>query len=172
MDRRPLKDARLNLLRFGFDFDVPSVNDLRLSDCFVELTDALDALLRHLEGRLAQLEHRDGVLANERWDSHERAQFRRQVDILSLLPDFEQRLVYLRYLRLVRVQEILAHGYLLLGVANLLHELVVARLHVPADLMHFVSAVGPVPCHDNRVGPLMRHLVIVLHPIESVIYNI
>lgn len=111
--------------------------------------------MRLLEQRLAHSGHSLFIFADLLWDTDKHAQFWRQVDILTFLFDFKQRLVKTHNLFVILLAEVLHHGN---GLALLtLFETAGFRAHVPADGRHFVCLVMTVAGHDDCVFELIVH---------------
>ena len=67
---------------------------LRVGNHSVELFDTSNSLWRLLEEALSDISHNSLVLSDFGGDSDKGAKLRWKVDVLSLLTNFEERLVY------------------------------------------------------------------------------
>ena len=69
------------------------MNLFRVSNHSVELLDTSNSLWRLLEQALSDVSHDSLVLSDFGGDSDEGAELRREIDVLILLTNFEERLV-------------------------------------------------------------------------------
>lgn len=100
-----------------------------------------------MEEALSDIGHDSLVFSDFGGDSDQSAELRRQVDVLSLLTNFEERLVNGMDLDTVSSLKVVNHvgsGLLISMVKD-----VVLRVHVPLNLMDLVSSVRSVLGHDD-----------------------
>jgi len=100
-----------------------------------------------LEETLSDVGHDLLVLSNLGGDSDQGAELGRQVDVLSFLTDFEERLVHAVDFDVVGRVEVVDHvgSGLLVAVV----EDVVLRVHAPLDGVDLVCSVRPVLGHND-----------------------
>lgn len=111
--------------------------------------------MRLLEERLAHGGHRFLVFTHFLGDANQHAELGRQVNVLTLLLDFEEWLVERHDLLVILLTEVLHHGdglalFALLEAARL-------RAHVPAHRGHLVRLVVAVAGHHDRMFELVVH---------------
>ena len=102
-----------------------------------------------LKETLAHSCHRLFIFAHLLWDTNKHAKFRRQINVLAFLFDFEKRLVQTHNLFVVLLAEILNHRD---GLACL--ALLKARgfwAHVPSYTANLVSLVVTITSHYDSV---------------------
>ena len=129
------------------------MNVLALSDHVVQVADRLDPVMRLLEEVLTHSGHHLLVLTNFLGDSDQHTKLWGQIDILTLLLDFEQGLVEGHNLFVVLLAEVLHHGYGLTGLTLL--EARGLRAHVPAHAADLVGFVVTVAGHYDSVLKLV-----------------
>ena len=156
-----LKDLRL-LKHLGFDsvwiegnIQAPLLDLLTLGDHLIKLLDGVDPIMGLLEKTLAHLGHGLLVLPHLLWDSDEHGELGRQVDVLSLLLDFEERLVHLQDLLIVLLLEVCCHrnggtGFTLFEIARL-------WAHVETHIADLVGLVVTVARHDDSTFEFIEH---------------
>lgn len=158
-----LEDFGLNLIRLQADVQVPLLDLFGVRDHLVELLDAGNSLVGLLEEALPDFSHDFLVLPDLVRDAHQGAQFWWQVDVLSFLPNFEQRLIHRVYFDPVGRQEVVDHvgsGLLVAVVEDIL-----LRVHVPLYLVHFVSPVWAVLGHyDGALELPVDEVLVVSFP--------
>jgi hypothetical protein len=133
----------------------------------VKLLDTSNPLGWLLEETLSDVSHNALVFSDFSWDTHQGAQLRRQVDILSFLTNFKQWLINRVNFYAVSSFEIINHVGSGLLVAMV--EDVVFGVHVPFDLMHLVGTVGAVFGHHD--GPFKLSVdKICIMSLASIIY--
>jgi len=103
-----------------------------------------------LEQALSDVGHHSLVFSDLGWNSYESAKFWRKVDILSFLSNFEKWLTNGTNFDTVGGQEVVNHVGSSLFISVV--EDVVSWVHVPLDLVDFVSSVRSIFGHYN--GPL------------------
>ena len=118
-----------------------------------------------LEQTLSDVGHDFLVLSNLGGDSDQGAELGRQVDVLSLLTDFEERLIHAVDFDVVGRVEVVDHigSGLLVAVV----EDVILGVHAPLDGVHLVRSVRPVLGHDDRALEFSvdKALVVSLKPV-------
>lgn len=87
------QDVGLDRVWFEIDVQIPLLYFFGVRDHSVELLDAGDSLVRLLEQTLSDVSHDLLVLSYLGRDAHQGAQFRRQVNILAFLSNFEKWLI-------------------------------------------------------------------------------
>jgi hypothetical protein len=102
-----------------------------------------------LEKTLSHSSHCLFVFSDFLRDSNKHAEFWRQINVLSLLFDFKQRLVKTHNLLVVLRAEILNHRDSLPSFSLL--EPTSLWAHVPTNGTNFVGFVMTVTSHDNRM---------------------
>jgi hypothetical protein len=120
----------------------------------------VDTIVRLLEQALAHIGDRTFVLTDLLWDTHKHSEFGRQVDVLSLLLDFEEWLCHLHDLLIVLLLEVSRHGDSRASITLL--EVASLRAHVKSHIAHLVSLVVTVASHDNGSPELVLHGLLVL----------
>jgi len=141
----------------------------RFSDHLVQLLDSSDTLGRLLEETLSNVGHDSLVLSDLRRDANERAELRRQVNILTLLTDFEQGLVDLENLLVISRLEVVNHiGSRLL--VSMVKDIVLG-VHVPLDGMHLVGSVGAVVGHHDCSFEFTVHEMLVILPLLQTVLD-
>lgn len=141
------QNSSLDSIWLDVDVEVPFLDLLGVGDHSVELLDGSDSLWWLLEEALSDVGHDSLVLSNFGGDSDKGAELWREINVLSLLADLEERLVDGVNLNTVSGLEVVNHvgSGLLISVV----EDVVLRVHVPLDLMDLVGSVRTVLGHDD-----------------------
>lgn len=141
------QNSSLDSIWLDVDVEVPFLDLLGVSDHSVELLDGSDSLWWLLEEALSNVGHDSLVLSNFGGDSDKGAELWREINVLSLLADLEERLVDGVNLNSISGLEVVNHvgSGLLISVV----EDVVLRVHVPLDLMDLVGSVRTVLGHDD-----------------------
>lgn len=155
-DRGSLQDLGFYLIRLELNVEVPLLDLLRLSNHLVDLLNALDTVKWLLEETLPDLGHDALVFSNFGWNADQDAKFRRQVNVLTLLFDFEKWLLYLGDFTLVCLQEVRQHGDLFV-IVSLIKKVAFWR-HVPLDGVDFVSSLLAVVGHDYSAFEFASYL--------------
>jgi hypothetical protein len=142
-----LQNSSLDSIWLEVDVKIPLLDLLGVGDHAVELLNASNSLWRLLEEALSDVSHDSLVLSDFGGDSDEGAEFWREIDVLSLLTNFKQRLIHRMNLNTIGCLEVVNHvgsGLLVSMVKD-----VVFRVHVPLDLVDFVGSVRSVLGHDD-----------------------
>jgi hypothetical protein len=87
------QNSSLNLVRLEVDIKVPLLDLLGVSNHSVELFDASNSLWRLLEEALSDISHNSFILSDFGGDSDEGTKLWWEIDVLSLLTNFKQRLI-------------------------------------------------------------------------------
>lgn len=93
VDRWSLEDFTFNGIWLDVDVKVPLLDFLRVGNHAVKLLDGSNSLWRLLMEALSDVSHDSLVLSDFGGDSDEGAELRREIDVLILLTNFEERLV-------------------------------------------------------------------------------
>ena len=149
VDLWALEHSGLDGVWLKIDVQLPLFDFLRIGNHSVELLDAPDSLRWLLKEGLPDLGHDPLILSDLCWDTDQCAKLWRQVDILPLLPDLEQRLIDGVDFHAISGLEVVNHVGSSLLVAMV--KDVVLGVHVPLDLVHLVGSVRTVLGHDD--GP-------------------
>lgn len=141
------QNSSLDSIWLDVDVEVPFLDFLGVGDHSVELLDGSNSLWWLLEEALSDVGHDSLVLSNFGGDSDKGAELWREINVLSLLADLEERLVDGVNLHTVSGLEVVNHvgSGLLISVV----EDIVLRVHVPLDLMDLVGSVRSVLGHDD-----------------------
>ena len=144
----------LDCIGIQLDVQAPLLDLFGLGYHLVELLDGVDSVLRLLEQALAHLGHGLLVFANFLGDADEHGELGRQVDVLALLLDFEQRLIHLPNLHVVLLFEVAGHGD---GGSSLaLLEVAGLGAHVEAHIADLVGLVVAIHSHDDGAFELVN----------------
>ena len=81
------------MIWLNVDIEVPFLDLFGVRDHLVKLLDTSNSLWRLLEQALSDISHDSLVLSDFGGDSNKSTEFRRKINVLSLLTNFEQRLV-------------------------------------------------------------------------------
>lgn len=120
-----------------------------LSDHVVQVANGLNTVVGLLEQVLTHSCHDFLVLAHLLRDTDKHTKLGRQVNVLTLLLDFKQRLIKTHNLLVVLLAEVLHHGD---GLASFtLLKAGGFGTHIPSDATHLVGLVMTVAGHDDRV---------------------
>lgn len=144
---RSFQNSSLNGIRLEVDVKIPLLDLLGVSNHSVELLNASNSLWRLLEEALSDISHNSFILSNFGGDSDEGAKLWWEIDVLSLLTNFKQRLIQRSNLNAIGCLEVVNHvgsGLLVTMIKD-----VVFRVHVPLDLMDLVSSMWTVLSHDD-----------------------
>ena len=137
------------------DVEVPFLDLLGVGDHSVELLNGSYSLWWLLEEALSNVGHDSLVLSNSGGDSDKGAELWREINVLSLLADLEERLIDGMNLNTVCGLEVVNHVGSLL-IISLVKD-VVFRVHVPLDLMDLVGSMRSVLGHDDGTLELSVH---------------
>jgi len=141
------QNSSLNGVRLDVDVKIPLLDLFGVGNHSVELLDASNSLWRLLEEALSDVGHDSLVLSDFGGDSDEGAELWREIDVLSLLTNFKQRLIHRVNLNAIGCLEVVNHvgsGLLVTVVKD-----IILWVHVPLDLMDLVSSVRTVLGHDD-----------------------
>jgi hypothetical protein len=141
------QNSSLNGVRLEVDIKVPLLDLLGVSNHSVELFDASNSLWRFLEEALSDVGHNSFIFSDFGGDSDKGAKLWWEIDVLSLLTNFKQRLILRLNLNAIGCLEVVNHNGS--GLVVTLIKDVVFGVHVPLDLMDLVSSVWPVLSHDD-----------------------
>lgn len=142
---RPFEHSCLNGIWLQVDIEIPFLDLLGLSNGSVKVLDRPDSLRRLLKQALSYLCHYLLVFSYLGWDSHEGAKLRWQIDILSLLTDFEKRLIDCFDFYTICSFKVVNHICTSFFITMV--EDVIFGVHVPFDLMDFVGTMRAVLSH-------------------------
>lgn len=104
-----LEDLSLNGVWCELDIETPLLDILTLGDHLIELLDRMDPIMRLLEQALAHLSDCLLVFPHLLWDSDQHGEFRRQINVLTLLLDLKQGLLHFKDLFIVLLLEVGGH---------------------------------------------------------------
>lgn len=104
-----LEDLGLDRIWSELNVQAPTLNIWALGNHLVQGLDRFDPIVRLLEETLAHLRDCFLVFPHLLWDANKHCEFGRQVDVLALLLDLEQRLVHFGDLFIVLLLEIGHH---------------------------------------------------------------
>lgn len=148
IDLGSLQNFGLNFIWLKVNVEFPLLNLFGGRDDPIELLNASDPLMRLLEETLSDVGHDTLALSDLCWYTDQCAEFRWQVNILAFLTDLEQWLINGMYLYLVSFSEVVNHICSGLLITTLVED-VVLRVHIPLDLMDFVTTVRTIFGHYN-----------------------
>lgn len=158
------EDLSLDLIGLEVELEVPVLYLLGLGDHLVELGDAADAVVRLLEEALSDVGHDLLVLADPWRDANQDAELGREINVLLFLLNFKKRLVGIRDLGLVDLQEVVEHSDLFVACLTLV-EHVGARGHLPTYSVDLVGSLLTVVGHDDRAVKIAVYVVLIAGPL-------
>jgi hypothetical protein len=152
INRRTLKNTSFNSIRLEVDVQVPVLHLLRVSNQPVEVLDTGDTFWWLLEQTLTDVSHDTLALSNLGWNANKGAELWWEIDVLTFLTNFEQRLMHGSDSHIVSSAEVVNH----VGASSFVAvvEDVVLWVHIPLDLMNFVSTMWAVISHNDRTFKL------------------
>ena len=147
VDLWTFENPSLNGIRLQLNIKVPLFDLFGSSYHPIELLDASNSLWRLLKKTLPNFRHDFFGLSYLGRYSNQSTKLRRQINILALLPDFEQRLILIMDFDRIGLSEVLNHVATSLVVSVI--KDIVFWVHVPLDLVNLVSPVRSVFGHHD-----------------------
>jgi hypothetical protein len=144
---RAIKDLCLNCVWLQSNIKTPLLNFFTGWNHLVKFANRFYTIVRFLEKTLPHSGHCLFIFSNFLRDSDKHTEFWGQINILSLLLNFKQRLVETHNLLVILRTEVLDHGNCLTSLS--LFKAASFWTHIPAYCTDFVGFVMTVASHNN-----------------------